>query len=502
MDLRPGVAAQPARETRSGMSARLVFGERDISAAQFDEAVQRAAAGLDALGVGEGDVACIMLKNEPAFLVAGLAARLAGVYSCPINWHYKAEEAGWILRDSGAKALFTNAELKAQIAEGIPPGVAVIERTEEWAAKHAPWRGQPRTPRMSMPYTSGTTGRAKGVRRYPLEPAQADRYRHCLATALGIEPGMRALLSAPLYHSAPAGYGMQAMLNAELFVLEEKFDAERTLALIEQHRLTHAYLVPTMYVRLLRLPDETKKKYDLRSLRFVASTGSPCPAQVKRAMIDWLGPLFHEAYAASEFGYITAIAPEEALRKPGSAGRPIGDAIVRILDRDGRELPRGEVGLIYVRQPAFPDFAYNNNDQARRALERDGLCSVGDMGWIDADGYLYVSDRASDMVISGGVNIYPAEIEAALAVMPGVRDCAVFGIPDEEFGEGLCAAVQLEPGAALSADDVQGYLRGRIAGYKVPRRIEFHAELPREESGKIFKRRLRAPHWDKAGRNI
>ncbi|MGQ0654225.1 MAG: AMP-binding protein [Betaproteobacteria bacterium] len=484
------------------MTARLVFGTRDISPAQFDEAVQRAAAGLEQAGVGEGDVACIMLKNEPAFLVAALAARLIGAYSCPINWHYKAEEAGWILRDSGAKLLFTSAELRSQIADGIPTGLAVIEHPEEWAASHAPWRGHARPPRMSMPYTSGTTGRAKGVRRHPLEASQAQKYRQCLASALGIEQGMRALLSAPLYHSAPAGYGIQAMLNAELFVLEEKFDAERALALIEQHRLTHAYLVPTMYVRLLRLPEETRNKYDLRTLRFVASTGAPCPAQVKRAMIDWLGPRFHEAYAASEFGYVTAITAEEALRKPGSAGRPIGDAVVRILDRDGRELPRGEVGLIYVRQPAFPDFVYNNNPEARRALERDGLCAVGDMGWLDADGYLYVSDRASDMVISGGVNIYPAEIEAALAMMPGVRDCAVFGIPDEEFGEALCAALQLEPGVKLSAGEVQAFLKERISGFKVPKRIEFHAELPREESGKIFKRRLRAPHWAKAGRNI
>jgi len=484
------------------MSARLVFADRDLPPAQFDEMVRRAASGMEALGVGEADVACLMLENEPAFLIAALAARLVGAYSCPINWHYRAEEAGWILRDSGAKLLFTSPKLKSQIAEGIPPGVALVEDTESWAAAHAPRSGEPRAPRMSMPYTSGTTGRAKGVRRLPLQPHQAEKYRQCLATALGIEPGMRAFLSAPLYHSAPAGYGLQTMLNADLLVLEPKFDAERTLALIEEHRLTHAYLVPTMYVRLLRLAEEARKKYDVSSLRFVASTGSPCPAQVKRAMIEWLGPVFHEAYAASEFGYVTAMSPEDSLRKPGSAGRPIGDAVVRILDRDGRELPRGEVGLIYVRQPAFPDFEYVNNDEARRAIERDGLFSVGDMGRIDAEGYLYVSDRAADMVISGGVNIYPAEIEAALALMPGVGDCAVFGIPDEEFGEGLCAAVQLEPGVQLAAQDIQAFLRGKIAGFKVPRRIEFHDQLPREDSGKIFKRRLRAPHWEKAGRSI
>jgi long-chain acyl-CoA synthetase len=212
--------------------------------------------------------------------------------------------------------------------------------------------------------------------------------------------------------------------------------------------------------------------------------------------------VIHEAYAASELGYVTVISSAEALRKPGSAGRAIGKATIRILDDAGRELPQGKIGLIYARQPAFPDFAYNNNAEARRSIERDGLWSLGDMGYLDAEGYLYVCDRASDMVISGGVNIYPAEIEATLAMMPGVRDCAVFGIPDEEFGEALCAAVQPDPGVILDAEQVKSYLRSKLSGYKVPRRVDFHAELPREDSGKIFKRRLRAPYWERAGRRI
>src|SRR6185436_12433234 len=270
-------------------------------------------------------------------------------------------------------------------------------------------------------YTSGTTGRAKGVRRRPQTPEQLAQLQQGMRQVLGIEPGMRALHPAPLYHSAPSSYAVQAALHGELLVLEERFDAERALSLIERHRLTHAYLVPTMYVRLLRLSEA-----------------------VKRAMIDWWGPVFNESYAASELGYVTSIGSEEALRKPGAAGRPVGAATLRILDESGRELPRGEVGLIYARQPAYPDFTYNNNPEARRTIERDGLLSLGDMGFIDDDGYLYVCDRASDMVISGGVNIYPAEIEAVLTLMPGVRDCAVFGIPDEEFGEALAAAVQTE----------------------------------------------------------
>jgi long-chain acyl-CoA synthetase len=484
------------------MTARVLFQETVTAPEAIEAGVRRGASALERLGVKQGDVVCILLRNSPAFLEAMLATRLLGAYWCPVNWHYKADEAGWILRDSGAKVLVTDAGLRAQAATGIPPDLPVVDEWNAFAHGRALWEGEPRSPGTLMPYTSGTTGRAKGVRRLPQTQEQIARLQQGLAQVLGIEPGMRALHPAPLYHSAPSSYAVQVLLHGDLLVLEERFDAERALALIERHRLTHAYLVPTMYVRLLRLPEETKRRYDLSSMRFVASTGSPCPAELKRAMIDWWGPVFNESYAASELGYVTCIGSEEALRKPGAAGRPVGEAKIRILDERGRELPRGEVGLIYARQPAYPDFVYNNNAEARRKIERDGLLSLGDMGFLDDEGYLYVCDRASDMVISGGVNIYPAEIEATLAMMPGVRDCAVFGIPDEEFGESLAAAVQPEPGFSLRLEDVRQFLQERIASYKVPRVVAFHDELPREESGKIFKRRLRAPYWEKSGRKI
>jgi long-chain acyl-CoA synthetase len=485
------------------VKAALRFGGREIPPQAFEQAARRAAAGFEQLGVGEGDVVCVMLHNEPAYLEAMFGARLLGAYGCPINWHYKADEAGWILRDSGAKALVTSPTLRQQIEA---PAIPTIDDWPAWLGRQAAWESAPRRARMAMPYTSGTTGRAKGVRRLSPRPEEAATMdalnREGMALVHGIAPGMRSLLSAPLYHSAPSGYSVQAMLHGELLVLEPKFDAERTLALIHDLKLTHAYLVPTMYVRLLRLDERTRKRYDVSSMRFVSSTGSPCPAEIKRAMIEWWGPVFNESYAASELGYITSITSPEALRKPGSAGRPLGKARVSIRDGSGRELPQGEIGLIYARQPAFPDFTYNNDPDARRKLEIDGLWTMGDMGYLDADGYLYVCDRASDMVISGGVNIYPAEIEAVLALMPGVRDCAVFGIPDEEFGEALCAAVQPDPGATLTAAEVQEFLKRRISGYKVPRQVDFHPELPREDSGKIFKRRLRAPYWEKSGRKI
>jgi long-chain acyl-CoA synthetase len=513
------------------MTATLLFDDRETSPDAFEAAAARAARGLAELGVGEDDVVCIMLRNEPAFLEALFGARRLGAYPCPINWHYKADEAGWILADSGAKALVVHADLLPQIEGAIPRGVATVVVQPEaatrsayglaeqdlqipagmrewhaWLAACALWSGPARVPRANMPYTSGTTGRAKGVRRITPSPeaaaAAAAVLRMAYARALGIEDEMRALLSAPLYHSAPVSYAIQTMLVGATLVLEPKFDAERTLALIERHRLTHAYLVPTMYARLLKLPDAVKHRYDVSSMRFVASTGSPCAPEVKRAMIEWWGPVFHESYASSEAGYVTAISSAEALAKPGSAGRPIGAGALRILDAEGRELPPGEIGLIYARQPAYPDFTYNNNPEARRAIDRDGLWTLGDMGYLDEDGYLFICDRATDMVISGGVNIYPAEIEVALAAMPGVHDCAVFGIPDAEFGETLAAAIQPEPDTTLDAHGVRTWLAARIADYKVPRVVEFHAQLPREESGKIFKRRLRDPYWNGVGRRI
>lgn len=484
------------------MTATLRCGEQTVGAEEMERRVARAAGALDGAGIGEGSVVALLLRNGPAYLEAMLACRRLSAYHCPVNWHFKAEEAGFILRDSGARLLVADPALLPQVEQGLPEGLRVVSDWASWRESHAPWRGAARAPRGNMPYTSGTTGRPKGVLRKPASDAERSLALELYRIALGLEPGMRSLLSAPLYHSAPNLYALQVLLGGELLVLEPRFDAERTLALIERHRLSHLYLVPTMYVRLLKLPAETRRRYDLSSVRFVSSTGSPCAPEVKRAMIDWWGPVINETYASSETGHITFIDSADWLRHPGSVGRALGKGRLKILDDEGRELPPGEVGAIYVRQPAYPDFTYVNNAAARAALERDGLWSVGDMGYVDAEGYLYVADRKSDMVISGGVNIYPAEIEAVLLGMPGVADCAVFGIPDAEFGEALAAAIQVSAGKPLSADGVQAYLRERIADYKVPRLVSFHEQLPREDSGKIFKRVLREPYWRDAGRRI
>jgi long-chain acyl-CoA synthetase len=230
-------------------------------------------------------------------------------------------------------------------------------------------------------------------------------------------------------------------------------------------------------------------------MRFVASTGSPCPPEVKRAMIEWWGPVINECYGSSELGYMTLLTSEQAFRKPGSAGLPMPDVLLKILDDDGRELPRNTPGLIYIHQPATPDFSYVGNAKARARMETDGLKTMGDIGYLDDEGFLFIVDRQADMVISGGVNIYPVEIEIELHGMPGVADCAVFGIPDDEFGEALAAAVQPAPGVALTAESVRAWLHERIAGYKVPKVVSLHEQLPREDTGKLFKRKLREPYW-------
>jgi long-chain acyl-CoA synthetase len=305
-----------------------------------------------------------------------------------------------------------------------------------------------------------------------------------------------------MYHSAPNAYGLWAAKNGGLAVLQPRFDPEDLLQLIERYRITHLHMVPTMFVRLLKLPDETKRKYDLSSLEFVVHAAAPCAPEVKRRMIEWWGPVINEYYGATETGCVVFHTSEEALQKPGTVGRPIKGGIVRIYDGKGTLLGPNQVGEVYLRVEGFPDFTYNGLDQERREIGRDGLVTVGDIGYVDEDGYVFLCDRSRDMVISGGVNIYPAEIEAVLIGMPGVHDCAVFGIPDEEYGESLCACVQTDHGTSLSATDVHEFLAQKLAHYKVPKRIEFRTELPREDSGKIFKRRLRAPYWEKVGRQI
>ena len=485
------------------MRPTLVFKGETIDPSDFEQRWRRSAAALQAAGVRDGDVVALMMRNSPEALELIVAVRHLGAQWCPVNWHYKADEVQYIVDDCGARVFIADPDLLAGLV-GLRTDAMQVWSTRDGAAAPswvalrdatAPTATPPAAPRGAMFYTSGTTGRPKGIRRAPSTPEQVRQALEMRRLGYGIDGDVRALISAPMYHSAPNSYALGiAQLDGTLFI-EERFDAEGTLRLIEQHRLSHAYLVPTMYVRMLALPASVRARYDVSSMRFVASTGSPCPPEVKRAMIEWWGPVINECYGSSELGYMTLLTSEQALRKPGSAGLPLPGAQLAILDDDGRPLPRGQSGLIYVRQDAFADFTYIGNDDARRRMEVDGLKTMGDVGYIDDDGSLFIVDRKADMVISGGVNIYPVEIEAVLHGMPGVADCAVFGIPDDEFGEALAAAVQPLPGATLGADAVRDWVRERMAGYKVPRVVTFHDSLPREDTGKIFKRKLREPYW-------
>ena len=498
------------------MFPTLSFGDQEITPPDLAIGSAKAADVLASIGIAEGDTFAVMLRNSPTLIEIMLAARQIGAYFVPLNWHFKANEAGYILRDSGAKALVINSDLLAQIYKGIPPDMLLLEvkpdsgadvqrdlgitslRNIDWYARRT--QAKPLTkvsdrPRGMIAYTSGTTGLPKGVRRVPPRPEEvtvgAERMARMFQAGLGIKPDARCLVSAPLYHSAPASYVAFASLCSAWLRVEPRFDAEATLATIERYKISHAYLVPTMFVRLLRLPPKVRTRYDLSSLQFVVSTGAPCAPNIKRAMIEWFGDVIYETYAASELGYLTSISSKEARARPGSAGRPIEGVTIRILDDQCRDVPVGTIGKIYARQTLATEFTYINREQERDAIEQEGFLTVGDIGYVDADGYLYVTDRRNDLVLSGGVNIYPAEIEAQIIEMAGVADCAVFGIPDPGFGQSLIAAVQPSGDVALTPEGVQAFLSERLANFKIPRVIEFMDVLPREETGKIFKRKLR-----------
>ena len=499
----------------------IISGARRLTRAALQARVRRAASGFAALGIGPGDCVALLLRNDFPFLEASLAAGMLGGYAVPINWHWKPEEVGYLLRDCEARVVVAHDDLLPLLAEA-PPDIKALHVTtppelaaaygigpvaaldsENWDAfldRHPEWDQPPQPARESMIYTSGTTGRPKGVRRLPPTPEQVAGTARNRAQIYGLKPGIRALLPGPMYHSAPNGFGLRSAGLAELLLLMPRFEPEEFLALIERHRIDTTFVVPTMFVRLLRLPEAVRRRYDLSSLRHATHAAAPCPPDVKRAMIEWWGPVIHEFYGATDLGAPTACDSVDWLQKPGTVGRLTDGAVLRILDANGQECPVGVPGEIFARCDYMPDFTYNKRDGERRAIELDGLITVGDVGYFDADGYLFLCDRKRDMVISGGVNIYPAEIEAVLIGIDGVLDCAVFGIPDAEYGESLCAALRVQPGTTEAA--IRAALQARLANFKVPRRFEFHDELPRDDSGKLLKRSLREPHWQGAGRAI
>lgn len=502
------------------------FGDERTSGAALRERAARAASGLQDLGVQRGDTVAVVLRNEPVYLELMMALGQLGAHLVAVNWHFQPTEAGFVLRDCGARVMVAHADLLPPLRAVIPADMTIIAvPTPEpmrlaygLGATDAPpdtlvwpqWRDrfepntQPAVPSPgSMLYTSGTTGSPKAVMRLPGTPGQHEGAMRVRAWASQAREGMRTAMVGPLYHAGPNSAARVALEKAELIHVMPRFDALELLESIQTHRLTHLSLVPVMLVRLLKLPVEVRSAHDVSSMENVTHGGSPCAPDVKRALIEWWGPIISETYGSTEAGLVTHASAQEWLERPGTVGRAFPGTSIRILDEQGTALPTGAVGEIYMDpgDNALP-FTYRNNEAQRRAIERDGHFSNGDVGYLDTDGYLFVTDRKRDMVISGGVNIYPAEIEHALMACPEVADCAVFGIPDAEFGEALAAAVVAMPGHAPTDQSLRGWLRSRLAGYKVPKVFEMRESLPRESMGKVFKNELRAPYWQHVGRRI
>ena len=513
--------------------ATVWIGERAFDSGDINRRISQAAAGFLSLGVTAGDGIALCMRNDIPFFEAGMGAGQIRAYPVAVNWHCTPDEFRYLMVDSGAKVLVIHADLLERLQSAIPDGVTVLAvpvpgevraayrldedatRIPQGAVNWEPWRESfaPRgVPPTDIPstiiYTSGTTGRPKGVERGKLTAEQTAAFAAMLARSYGFTTLLETpseivtAVVGPIYHSAPNAHANFSFKTGANIVVIPRFEPEGLLRLIQQRSITHLNMVPIMFNRLLKLPADVRRKYDLSSLRFVAHAAAPCAPDVKRAMIDWWGPVIHEYYGTTEIGNVTLCNSAEWLAHPGTVGRVTPDADVRILDAAGREVPRGTIGEVAARIKAIGDFTYHGDDAKRRAAEKIGMITPGDIGYLDADGFLFLCDRANDMIISGGVNIYPAEIEAQLHVMPKLADCAVFGIPDEEYGKQVCAVVEPQPGHQLTEADVLGFLAGRIAKYKMPRRIEFRSDLPREDSGKIFKRKLRQPFWEQAGRLI
>jgi long-chain acyl-CoA synthetase len=462
-------------------------------------------------GLADGDAVALMCTNQPAFVETWAACARAGLRLTTINWHLTGEEAGYIVDDCEAKALIADASLGhgAKGAAASAPNCTVllasggaIDGFEDYdaalAAEDASDIDDP-TPGSQMLYTSGTTGRPKGVYRPPVQGAAA-----AAAGAVNLwgykegggdaEPLDLHLCTGPLYHAAPLAFSLASPLALGVgVVLMEKWDAEEALRLIHEYKITHTHMVPTMFHRLISLPEETRAKYDTSSLRHVLHGAAPCPVPVKQALIEWIGPVVVEYYAATE-GVGSFVDSATWLSKPGTVGKPFGEGQVIIGDEEGKEVPRETVGLVYIKAPEATRFQYFKDEEKTKGSFRGEYFTLGDMGYMDADGFLFLTDRTANLIISGGVNIYPAEVDAVLLEHPAVGDAATIGIPNPEWGEEVKAVVELQPGIEGTDElrkELLQFCRDRLAGYKCPRSVDFVDALPRQDNGKIYKRLLR-----------
>ncbi|MEX2394525.1 MAG: acyl-CoA synthetase [Actinomycetota bacterium] len=494
---------------------KLCIVDPDYTEHTFGEVLSRVnqySHGLRSLGLEAGDGIAVVMENRHELMELYLAALQLGLYFTPVNWHLVAREIAYVLSDSEAKVVvgserFADAVKKACDDANVPAdrrfAVGAIEGFRD-AAEIS--EGQPTTrpddlkAGQAMMYTSGTTGNPKGVRRKMADVGPDDAGAAMaffpLMFDFAIHEGVH-LTVGPLYHAAQIMFATSSLHLGHTDVLMDKWTPEGTLERVEKYQVTTSHFVPTMFHRLLALPEDVRESYDVSSWKNCVHAAAPCPVPTKQAMFDWFGPCIYEYYAATEGGG-TTVKPEEWLKKPGTVGQPWPTAEIKICDDDGNDVPPNTPGTVWIKPPGAAAFEYHKDKKKTSDSWKDGFFTVGDIGYVDEDGWLYLSDRKADMIISGGVNIYPAEIENVLVQHPKVADVGVIGVPNEEWGEEVKALVELSPGVEPS-DDVVGelaaYCRENLAGYKVPRSIEFREALPRTDTGKLLKRELREPYW-------
>jgi long-chain acyl-CoA synthetase len=499
-----------ARENPDKVAYVMATSGETVTYRELDERSNQLAHLFRSLGLRRGDHVALMLENHVTFFEVCWAAQRAGLYYTAISSRLTAGETAYILGDCGARVFITS-DAQRDVATAVvadTPGVELRLMIDGDAPDHQRYddavRSLPTTPiddeaeGQDMLYSSGTTGRPKGVKApLPEGPIGSPSGVLVLGQMLyGFDADAVYLSPAPLYHAAPLRFTMAVHRIGGTVVVMEHFDPEQFLALIERHRVTHTQVVPTMFVRMLKLPEEVRTRYDLSSLRAAIHAAAPCPIPVKEQMIEWWGPIIHEYYAGTEGNGFCAINSEEWMAHRGSVGKPLlGE--VHIVGEDGRELPTGEAGTVYFGGGA--DFEYHNDpEKTQNARNEAGWSTLGDVGRVDEDGYLYLTDRKAYMIISGGVNIYPQEAENVLTMHPAVLDVAVLGVPNEDFGEEVKAVVQPVDMAAAGPElerELIEFCKTQLAAFKCPRSVDFREELPRHPTGKLYKRLLRDEYW-------
>ena len=500
---------------------RVAVIDADGTRTTFGELLRHArqvGASFEAMGIGPGDHVAVALPNHRSFFEVLFAALERGLVITPVNAHLAAPEIAHVLSDSGA-LVFVSHESIAAVATGAADA-AGVPAERRFAVGSVPGfrpydellRGSEDPPLdrragTTMMYTSGTTGKPKGVKRAapvgdPDELFGGLAEVTCRGFGVPVGPHVH-LTCGPLYHAGPLVGAQNALHVGATVALMDRWSPESFLELVEALRVESTQMVPTMFHRLLQLPAEVRARYDVSSIRSVFHTGAPCPVEVKAAMMDWWGPVVYETYGGTE-SVGTIATPKRWLERPGTVGKAVRGARVHILDDDGNELPAGEVGHIYL-ETAAPPPEYHNDHEKSAAIRRGRMVTLGDIGLLDDDGYLFLRDRKVDLIISGGVNVYPAEVEAVLLADPEIADATVIGVPDDDWGEAVKAIVELRPGVepdAMTAAAIIERCQQHIARFKAPRSIDFVAALPRMPNGKVEKRRLRDPYWAGRGRAI